>query len=329
MTLQLRPKTPQQGLTLVELMIALALSSFLLLGVFQVFTSNQKIAMTNKAFSKVQENGRMGLELITREVRMADYWGCAPDTTKIKNHLDPSDSDYVAALMNFTGAKGVDGSNDVGVLTIKGITVKPGTDTLELRSSRSATGLKLVPPYMTIESATIHTTTGITTLPKGKILMISDCNEADVFTNTAENTETSGNIIHNTGHLPNTLIGAVDNLTKELSHTYQANAQIIVPHFQSFFVGENDTGTYSLYRLKDNDVSELVRNVTDLQFTYGEDSTDDGNVDIFRDASTVSDMNKVGSIQLSLATESQINLVNGSPFSRTYTATTSIRNRTR
>ncbi len=65
-----------RGVSLVELMIALALSAFLLLGLAQVFAASRAAYQTAEGLARVQENGRVGLDLISRDLRMAGHMGC-------------------------------------------------------------------------------------------------------------------------------------------------------------------------------------------------------------------------------------------------------------
>ncbi|SNS26974.1 PilW family protein [Pseudomonas segetis] len=66
-------KNRQSGLSLVELMIGMALGLILLLGVIQVFLSSRQTLAVNDAMSKLQENGRFGLEFISQSARIAGY----------------------------------------------------------------------------------------------------------------------------------------------------------------------------------------------------------------------------------------------------------------
>ncbi|MDH5233162.1 MAG: prepilin-type N-terminal cleavage/methylation domain-containing protein, partial [Gammaproteobacteria bacterium] len=68
----------QHGLSLIELMISLLLGALLLFGVFRIFDTNQQTARMANAFSRVQEGGRISMEMIARDIRMADHWGCTP-----------------------------------------------------------------------------------------------------------------------------------------------------------------------------------------------------------------------------------------------------------
>lgn len=72
----------QRGVSLVELMIALALSAFLLLGLAQVFAASRAAYQTAEALGRVQENGRIGLDFLSRDLRMAGHMGCAASQSR-------------------------------------------------------------------------------------------------------------------------------------------------------------------------------------------------------------------------------------------------------
>ena len=62
-----------KGFTLIELMISLVLGSVILGAVLYIFLSNSQTYRMNEAQSRVQENGRFALELLTREIRHAGF----------------------------------------------------------------------------------------------------------------------------------------------------------------------------------------------------------------------------------------------------------------
>ena len=66
---------PQQGLTLVEVMVAITLSLILLAGVIQLFVSNKQAYRIQDSINSLQENGRFALQFISSSLRMADNWG--------------------------------------------------------------------------------------------------------------------------------------------------------------------------------------------------------------------------------------------------------------
>lgn len=63
----------QLGLSLVELMVAMALGLLLMTGVIQVFLSSRQTYAANEAMGRLQENGRFALEFIARSARLAGY----------------------------------------------------------------------------------------------------------------------------------------------------------------------------------------------------------------------------------------------------------------
>ena len=66
----------QQGFSLVELMISITLGLLLLLGVIQIFDSTRQANRVNDAVGQLQENGRIALELLSRDIREAGNVGC-------------------------------------------------------------------------------------------------------------------------------------------------------------------------------------------------------------------------------------------------------------
>jgi type IV pilus assembly protein PilW len=66
----------QKGLSLVELMISLAISSLVTLGLIQMFTANQETSSLLRGQATLGESGRFAMEMLTRSVRKANYRGC-------------------------------------------------------------------------------------------------------------------------------------------------------------------------------------------------------------------------------------------------------------
>lgn len=67
-------RRPQQGLGLVELMIALALLAALMAGVVELFVSNSKNANATSNIARIEETGRIALQLLNSDVRRAGFF---------------------------------------------------------------------------------------------------------------------------------------------------------------------------------------------------------------------------------------------------------------
>lgn len=67
-----------RGFGLIEIMIAMTLSLFLLAGIYQVFLSNKMTYNTQQALSRLQENARYVMHTLTHDLRMAGLPVAAP-----------------------------------------------------------------------------------------------------------------------------------------------------------------------------------------------------------------------------------------------------------
>ena len=91
---------PQLGFSLIELMITIILSSLLLLGVLQLYINTSATDRTSNELARVQESGRVALELIAREARRAGYQGCVgAGTTTEAGGITYPDGALVGALV--------------------------------------------------------------------------------------------------------------------------------------------------------------------------------------------------------------------------------------
>lgn len=82
----------QQGFSLVELMIALAIGTFLLAGTITVFGKTRDLYRTNDNAARLQETARYAMGTLEADLRMANYWGMMSRADFIQNgpSLDPA-----------------------------------------------------------------------------------------------------------------------------------------------------------------------------------------------------------------------------------------------
>jgi len=78
----------QSGVTLIELMIAITLTAFLLLGLIQVFSASRLAYQTTTGLARVQEGSRFSTDFLQRDIRMAGHMGCSND--RARNARQPS-----------------------------------------------------------------------------------------------------------------------------------------------------------------------------------------------------------------------------------------------
>ncbi len=279
----------QSGISLVEILVAMLIGLILMSGVVQVFTSARLSNRVHEATARMQETGRMALEVISRDARMADFWGCASDVENVVNHLDTGGTGFI----DF-GAGGIAGTEGAS----------GASDTLVFRGGANV-GLGLQPPYGPQTSAGLNIPTG-NGLEQEDIVFIADCQSADVFQITNSDTDTSGVIGHTT-------VGSVDpgntNASDPtcpganahcLSKIYGADASIFLATQVTYFIGTGSEGEPALFR----DGEEYLDGVEDLQILYGEDTNGTGTANYFVPANQVADMGRVVSIRFAVVTRS-------------------------
>lgn len=69
------PINAQKGMSLVELMVAMLIGLFLTLGLFSMFNMSSSNVTTTSQFNQLQENGRIALSLMERDISQLGFMG--------------------------------------------------------------------------------------------------------------------------------------------------------------------------------------------------------------------------------------------------------------
>ena len=91
----------QRGLSLVELLVALAIGSVLIVGAVYVFSRGRATYAVNESVARLQENGRYVLSVLEPDVELAGYYGFtnSPDTIRFVSGAAPGVVYAMAAQM--------------------------------------------------------------------------------------------------------------------------------------------------------------------------------------------------------------------------------------
>ena len=84
-----------KGLTLIELLIALVISAILIAGIYRTFVSQQKSYATQEQVADMQQNVRVAINKMIREIRMAGFGG--------KNENTSGNNDIINVFGNVNG----------------------------------------------------------------------------------------------------------------------------------------------------------------------------------------------------------------------------------
>lgn len=298
-----RFRLSQTGLSLVELMITLALSSALILGIFTVYVDSTKTGRLSNSLARVQESSRIAVDILARDLRMVGFQGCSDPSDVNMNIIadNPPTSDFLQTTLRVwevTGPNWADGT-DLDGTSIESDAVV-GSDVIAVQRGESVpieiTG------NMSDTNANIQVTGQTELFGQNDMVLISDCENADLF-------RISSQPDSNTWAHANNV-----NEGNRLSQAYNDSARIMRFSHNVFYV--RDTGRVdnsgnpirALYRARNNllnsaapdfQIDELVEGVENMQVLLGE-KLSTGNLR-FRAADHAGlDFTAVGAVQVGL-----------------------------
>ncbi len=320
------------GVTLVELMIALVVSSIVLLGVATVYTSSKRAYKLQEEMSRLQENARFGFEFMVRDVRMAGYGGCNPS---INSLLNPGPStrvlydmqsgiggfEYTAsnttpgsaynivtltapgALADWQGFDWNDDGNPDNLIAEFQNRVLPGNDILLVRLANTRDDLVLN-NFTPANSAALTFTTP-TDIQGGAIVIASTCTRGDMF---QHNPGGGGG---NANALTRAAAGNPGNQAGiDFSQDYYPDNTVIhEARIYAYYIGPGASGEPALFRADFSrgnvgfTTEELVEGVENMQILYGEDLTpadDNIQADQYVSAHQVTNPDNIVSVRISL-----------------------------
>jgi len=284
----------QQGLTLIELMVAMVLGLIVLGAVSVIMLNSSQTYKVQDSVARLQENGRFATLFLTRDLRMAGYFGCADDVGKVYNHVDGDAGDVWNVNNAIEGWEGSEGSpvwHPSGSDAIAA-NIVAGTDAVSLRFLDGSHPLNVREPYMPQPSANLKVDEDNGILHVGDIIAVTDCSSADVFQITGpsgSNPGENGVVGHSTGESvepgnTNAVVPSCPGANAHcLSKIYEGDAKVFKLTALRYFIGTNARGLPALFRqtlgLNGNNaaqqLTEVVEGIENMQVRYGEDT--DGN----------------------------------------------------
>ncbi|HHJ80722.1 MAG TPA: hypothetical protein ENJ65_03720 [Candidatus Tenderia electrophaga] len=278
----IRLKHKQHGLSLIELMIAVALSIVLTLGVIQIFMSSKQTSRVQNSLARLQESARFALDLLAHDIRMAGQLGCDSSITPTDNSglLRPFGNgifgyeyDGLPAVLitdnasNPSSTKVIAGTDTIIVMAAASNSISTQNNSSNV--VRPAAGMN----FSAIES--------------GEPMLISDCENADIFIADKQNN---------------------NKINTNLSKKYKDFSRLSPLTYSAYYIRENNNQR-NLYRSRVNhsagntdiNTAPLLEGVENMQILYGEDINGDGSSIRYVDANTIAaDMSKVISVRIHL-----------------------------
>ncbi|MEE9338932.1 MAG: PilW family protein [Methylococcaceae bacterium] len=278
-------KANQQGMTLIEIMIAMLLGLFLIASVMKIYIGSKQSSRMLDNLSRMQENGRFAMDFISRDIREADYWGC------LRNGLDDVTNNTKVIYDIANGLIGVEGAGGIpdGIAMIGGKGVS-----IAVQSQASAN------TNITITAAA----TG-NELQVGEAVLITDCGGG------------VGDIFTVAGVAGGTVVSQDITGGQDISKAYGVGASIHHLVASIYFIQGG-----ALQRTINGTTTELVEGIEDMQILYGEDTDNDFTPNYYVDAGNVVNIDNVVSVRVNLLAVSADNNLATVPVDYTFNGST-------
>ncbi|MFL1466337.1 PilW family protein [Marinobacter sp. HN1S83] len=293
----------QAGLSLVELMVALALSTTLILGIFTVYFDSSQTSRVSSALARIQESGRIAIDIMARDMRMVGYQGCADPNNITMNIIaeNPPTGDFFSTTLR---GWEVENSNWASGTEFDDTTIEAdaivGSDVIAIQRGETVN----VQLTGNMDNTNANIQVGgpeVSTFDQNDIVLLSDCENADLFR--ISSNPDSETWAHAKGV----------NTDNRLGQAYSDSASVM--RFSSTVYYVADTGRTdsrgnpirALYRGTNNlindsspdfQVEELVEGVESLQIEYGEQIGT--NSFRYRPADDVGQMTRVVALRMGL-----------------------------
>ncbi|MBL8466356.1 PilW family protein [Methyloversatilis discipulorum] len=336
-----RQTDKQRGISLVEVMVALALGLIVSVGAMSLMLGNRQSYRTTEALARVQEATRITFDLMSRDLRAAGINACSGGVRVMNLLADPATprwwTDWTGGLRGFNDSD-VSTAVTVGTAALNRVA---NTDMIELmHASTTAFPVKVhnaSAAEATLAELTVPARSIALEKPGGQghsfvagdLLVVCDYEDTTLFQVTGVNADANSvshaaraDVAVTPGNCANTM-GFRPNCASVVTRSFQPGSQVMRFEPVAWFVGNNgrtgsESSPTSLYRIRVvNDgagnaapvVEEVVEGVRNMQLLYMYDRDDE-----YKLASAVTDWRLVTGVEIQLTIES--------PESGTTTSTT-------
>ncbi len=322
--------TNQNGLTLIEIMVALVIGLILTAGAIQLFIGNQQTYRSETALAGLQQNGRFVMETLAKDIRMIGYSGCTSrenitmnyianatppqDLTGNNAELAGSDAQGSGAWLPLRPAGMTTMATDMAALT------QNTTDTLTIQRAHQC-GAALTSTVLDTDNTVPIFAPNQCNFQANNPIMITDCTRTDIFQIDTNVTDI--------GPVENMTFSAAANTATKLSNTYETTSFVYRLLSNTYFIAPsqidptvaaanaepaiwmarwNPDNTIGMQDPTDFQYVEIVDGIEDMQITYGTDTGGDEYAETYVTANNVLDWTTVRSIRISLLLRSADNI---------------------
>jgi type IV pilus assembly protein PilW len=245
-----RKKKENGGYSLIEVMVAMAISLIVLAGVYKAITDETIMVARDEAVLDMQNNARAAIARIAGDLRRTVFFGCGGKASRTPAGFPTDFPLTVPTVLPLTGPPIAFSDDDA----TGGNNIDDGTDSITLRFLGGDVPLDPTDPSTILDDSTKAFELARRAFTQNELLLITDCEEFAVFTKTNGNDTFS-------------LVHGVD-----LVRAYGTPRPARVYSFES-----------STYRIDGANLrlngQVIAANIEDLQFEFVEDTNHDDVLD--------------------------------------------------
>jgi type IV pilus assembly protein PilW len=266
-----RRRCEQAGMTLIELMISLALGLLVIAAAISIFLASREAHRDTESLSRIQENARIAFDLMHRSMREAGGIPCGAGANSISYAVTPGAAWYAVASASYE-ALALEGKTDDGIGGASGQIQKPdggnytvtyasgGGDSVRLLTLSSDTGSGGLSPIIG-KSKNVLTLQSMDGFDPSGIFLACDQSKGSVFmggTFTASPTPS----------MPEQGTFSSANFDPDGFGLTAIGAYLAMLHPEVWFIGRNERGGRSLYRVANNSVDEIAPDAVNMRLNY-------------------------------------------------------------
>lgn len=316
----------QSGLSLVELLIALALGLILTLGVTQIYLSGNETYRQNQGLAHAQESTRFVSAVLTPDLRSAGSFGCL---AQMGRPLDQVVDSRLNGALTVPLTQAVQGWEYSGTgpgdnVTLAAVLATPVAGNWESGTTGTALPAALAGSVVTNSDVIIvnaltpigvsvnsgNPSNGSNTInlsgnsgvgaDRIVLATLGDCSEGELFQKSNDADENSLQMTD----------GGADpgNIGNSFNLAYDPETRVYEFTSMAYYIGQGTNGEPALFRklmTPDETPQELVSGVETLQILYGVDTNGSNAADNYVAADQVADWDSVASVRFSVMTRSQ------------------------
>jgi len=320
----------QQGVSLVEIMVALVLSLILVGGVGQIYLGSKQTYRVQDGQSRLQENARYALETLNHDLRLSGYLGCQSSNSSIPviviaNAPLVAPNTATAFPANVVAAAAVSGGTgdqnttqwvnpSPALSSAQKNNVVGSSDAITVQFAESCGGVTTA-DMSTAVIANAQLAATNTCGGTGAALVIADCQKVNIFRAAANSVDTSQN--SSGGNATSSLY--VRDLSGKIipilapNRGFRAGSEIFRFRSYTYYIRFNSSSNEpSLFRFDNtsaagtNNPVELVEGIESMQIRYGVNTlgTTPSSANQYLSANMVTDWAQVVSVQITLTARS-------------------------